>query len=239
MCTTRGRRNKSWGFRRSSGDNPGDSEFPLDLGFLVRDSVSRTGQRTPTGTGRPSRQTNTFGVIGGRRRVRSTRRERARTEREATRSGYRVAGKPVATGTGFTGPRSAEHPNCSGGGGSAASQRRHGRPGQRERRREATEPACRQTGLRLRQRGPVRRASGSGRHRRRETGGKARVQRGRVADRPGAHLRNGDRFAGRGHGEAAGIGRPVHGVERQRVRATEPTAENGHRPPSLRARRAM
>jgi hypothetical protein len=33
--------------------------------------------------------------------------------------------------------------------------------------------------------------------------------------------------------EATGIGRPMVGVERQRVRATEPTAENGHRPPSL------
>jgi hypothetical protein len=42
-------------------------------------------------------------VIRVRSRVRSTRRKRVRTEREATRSGYRAAGRPAATGTGLPG----------------------------------------------------------------------------------------------------------------------------------------
>lgn len=139
-----------------------------------------------------------------------------------------------------TGPRPREHPNCSrmprfGG----VTIRWHGLPGQRERRREATEPACRQTGPRLRQRGPVRRAAWSGRHSGRGTGGNARAQRGRVADRPGAQLRDRGRSAGPRLGVAANIGRPMDGVERQRIRATGSTAENGHRPPDLRVRRAM
>lgn len=139
-----------------------------------------------------------------------------------------------------TGPRPKEHPNCSRRRGSATSIIRwHGKPGQRERRREATEPACRQTGPRLRQRGPVRRAASSGRHSRRETGGNARAQRSRVADRPGAQLRDEGRFADPRTAVAADIGRPMDGVERQRVRATGLTAENGHRPPNLWVRRAM
>ena len=61
MCTARGRAAKFWGFRKTSGDNPGDSELPLDLVFPVRESISRTGQRTPTGAGKPSHSADTFG----------------------------------------------------------------------------------------------------------------------------------------------------------------------------------
>ena len=103
LCTAGGRRTNSWGLTRSSGDNPGDSEIPLDLVFLVRESNSRTGQRTPTGAGKPGRAHEHLRVIRVRSRVRSTRRRRVRTERETTRSGYRVAGQPGATGTGLPG----------------------------------------------------------------------------------------------------------------------------------------
>lgn len=61
VCTRGGRRGNSWGLTKSSGDNPGDSEIPLDLGFHVREGVPCTGQRTPTGAERTNRSTNTSG----------------------------------------------------------------------------------------------------------------------------------------------------------------------------------
>jgi hypothetical protein len=233
LCTAGGRREKSWGLTESSGDNPGDSEIPLDLVFPVRESIPRTGQRTPTGAGKPGRTDEHLRVIRVRSRVRSTRRKRVRTERETTRSGHRVAGQPGATGTGLPGRGRGSTPTAPHVEVRRRHNRWHGLPGQRERRREATEPACRQTGPRLRQRGPVRRATRSGRHSRRETGGNARTQRGRVAGKPGVQLRDDDRFADPRPAVAANIGRPMDGVERQRVRAAGPTAENGHRPPNL------
>jgi hypothetical protein len=178
-------------------------------------------------------------VIRVRSRVRSTRRKRVRTEREATRSGTEQPGNRQPRAQSYRAEAEGAPqllPTSRFGG---VIIRWHGKPGQRERRREATEPACRQTGPRLRQRGPVRRAASSGRHSRRETGGNARAQRSRAADRPGAQLRDEGRFADPRTAVAANIGRPMDGVERQRVRATGPTAENGHRPPNLRVRRAM
>lgn len=233
VCTAGGRPTESWGLTESSGDNPGDSEIPLDLVFLVRESMARTGKRTPTGAGKPGRTTNTSGWAawghgsgprGGSGSGRSEKSLALGTEPPGNRGpraqGYRAeaAGAPQLL------------PMSRFGG---VTIRWHGLPGQRERRREATEPACRQTGPRLRQRGPVRRAPRSERHSRRGTGGNARTRRGRIADRPGVQLRDDGRFADPRLGVAANIGRPMDGVERQRVRATGPTAENGHRPPNL------
>ncbi len=44
--------NVSWGSTESSGDNRVNSKIPLDLGFCVRQGMPRTGQRTPTGSGK-------------------------------------------------------------------------------------------------------------------------------------------------------------------------------------------
>lgn len=54
MCTRGGRTTKTWGLPKTSGDNPGDSKIPLDLGFLLREGMPRTGQRTPTGAETPA-----------------------------------------------------------------------------------------------------------------------------------------------------------------------------------------
>ncbi len=60
-----GRSEKSWGFRKSSVDNPVYSKIPLDLGFPVRESTRRTGKRTPTGARKTGCHRAVFGPGGG------------------------------------------------------------------------------------------------------------------------------------------------------------------------------
>lgn len=152
----------SWGLAKSSGDNPGDWKVLLDLGFWLREGMPRTGERTPTGTGRPSLAKGAFGPLeeenglGPRGESGSGRDEKPRVPmRRATgRPGAassgattltdRVDGQPEARAAGCSSRATRKHPNCD------RVERpegvinvRHGRPGQRERRQWAANWATR------------------------------------------------------------------------------------------------
>ena len=112
-------------------DNRVNWKIPLDLGFRVREGVRRTGQRTPTGSGKrvlgkPSSEVGT-GKTDHRPRGESG----FGTGREATRPGVtglrfagghghrgtlpgiELAGSPVGHEHGGNRPISTGHPNCS------------------------------------------------------------------------------------------------------------------------------
>jgi hypothetical protein len=115
--------------------------------------MPRTGERTPTGAERPSLSKGAFGPLeeenahGPRGGSGSGRDEKPRVSRRratgqpgaassgASASTYRTVGLPMVTGGGATGRTPRGHPNCSGGHvRSGRHRRRHGQPGQRERR---------------------------------------------------------------------------------------------------------
>ena len=216
--------------------------------FLVRESVLRTGQRTPTGARKPSRTGRSSDRVE-RRRARLTRRSGPGTGREATASTQPFDGQPAGGRGGAPSRRRTETPTLRTAAVRTALLRWHGLPGQRERRRwsrrsrvrPATEVPTPATGSAsagnevggLRQRGPVRRPTGSGRHRDRETDLAPRGQRSRVrptdrastpvtevgqpAEGVGAAVTAG--FARWSRSKAAGSGSPGR------------LAEKGHRPP--------
>lgn len=212
-------------------DNPGDSKIPLDLVFLLREGIDRTGERTPTGAGRTRRSSPTFGSAGG-----------------ADGPGPRGAAVPVGArshssavpGGRATGHRGGGATNGPGRGSTPTApevddrrrQRWHGQPGQRERRRGPTGRAT-DTEVRAPATGigrPIR--PGRGRLRHRATGGGAvgqrvpgnrqtglRLRRRGLGDRPswsGRRLRSGDRRqASNGTGPARPDDRRQTGIARR------------------------
>jgi hypothetical protein len=129
------------------------STYLLTWGYCVRECMPRTGERTPTGAERPSLSKGAFGPLeeenarGPRGGSGSGRDEKPRVPRRratgqpgaassgASASTYRAVGLPRVTGGGATGRIPMGHPNCSGGHvRSGRHRRRHGQPGQRERR---------------------------------------------------------------------------------------------------------
>ena len=195
--------------------------------------MSRTGERTPTGTERPSRSNQAFGWTSTGNGARFTRRERLRTEREAT-----CFEAPSHRATGGHGRRSAP----AGGRRSTPTapedegRRRHcDDVGNRVSVNDVEGQRSRATGrpsLELRERKPGNRPKRAERHRHRATDvwRRGATEVGQPIG-PGSDSGDGGRATGRrsrgGHCRRATGGRS----RRQRGRATGRPAANGHRPP--------
>lgn len=110
-----------WGFRRNLVDNPGDSKILLDLVFLEREGMPRTGERTQTGVERPSLGSQSFGADGTENGPDPRGESGSGRSEKPHASKHRVTGQPEATGGEVTGRKPSEHPNCELGGSPAAS----------------------------------------------------------------------------------------------------------------------
>jgi hypothetical protein len=112
----------------------------LTWGFTWCLTLVRTGERTPTGTERPSRTASTSG--SGRAETSTVHEAEAAPDgaRSHQASRHRATGQPGATGRGVRADR-AGVPQLPRWERSDGVQRRHGQPGQRERRRGTTDRA--------------------------------------------------------------------------------------------------
>jgi hypothetical protein len=210
-----GRPSEFWGLTKSFGDNPGDSKIPLDLGLCIRECIPRTGERTPTGAERPSLPSDTFGWSG--------------EENDFSSRGGGDSGrgeKPHVSKRRVPGNRGGERRGSCGAPSLPACRRP--RAAQHRFDRSRGHPNCSRgrrtggaigvgTGNRVSVNGarPLGRATGSESNF--GNGGS-----GNRSDRAGGHRRR----ATGGGADGNGSGQPE-------------TGPNGHRPPSLRARRAM
>jgi hypothetical protein len=192
--------------------NPGDSEkvqgitlgirkYCLTWYFVSANVVTRTGERTPTGAGKPGRSRPIFGSEENDHGPGPRGESGSGRGKKPHASTHRTDGQPEVTDGEVSGPTAGRAPQLLGTEATRAARVRwHGQPGQRERRRGV--PRSRVTGHRgrhsgngvrfggrpgrgLRQRSSLRRATGSGRHRRRATDVAPQRQRSRVrpADR--------------------------------------------------------
>ena len=149
---------------KSSGDNPGDSKIPLDLVFRVRESTPRTGERTQTGAGKPGHPSPIFGSEEGGHGSGSRGESGFGRGMKPHASRLRATGRPGGAELRGTGPTAGEAPQLPH---SEATRAAHSEgTGNRVSvngvvgPNGAGRPADR--GHQLRQRGPLRRATGSG-----------------------------------------------------------------------------
>jgi hypothetical protein len=192
--------------------NPGDSwkvqgitlgiqKYPLTWCFSSANVSTRTGERTPTGAGKPGRSRPIFGSEESDHGPGPRGESGSGRGKKPHASTHRATGQPEVTDGEVSGPTASRAPQLRGTEATRAARVRwHGQPGQRERRRGASRSRVTghrgrhsgngvrfggQPGRGLRQRSSLRRATGSERHPRRATDVAPQRQRSRVrpADR--------------------------------------------------------